>query len=301
MPRAIWKGHISFGLVHIPITLYPAEKRSELHFSLVDSENAARVRYQRVNDVTGEEVPWDRIVKGWDSGGGNYVFFSEEELESASVTLTKTVEIREFVDLDDISVLHFDKPYYLVPGKGGDKGYVLLRQALRESGRVGIATVVVRTRQYLAAMLPVGNLLVLELLRFKDEIRDTDDLEVPDEDLEKHRVDRREVDLALTLIDGMTAEWQPEKYHDEYREAVMEMIERKIESGETQVIGAAEEEERGADRETRPINILDLLEKSVKQSGKGAKSSKKKSGTESRAKKKAKPETRSPGRGKRAG
>src|SRR5690606_7137560 len=268
MPRAIWKGHISFGLVNIPVTLFPAEKRSDLHFHLIDSENGAKVRYQRVNDVTGEEVPWERIVKGWDSGGGNYVFFSDEELENASVKLTKTVEIREFVSLEDIPLLYFDKPYYLAPGKGGDKGYVLLRQALRESGRVGLATVVVRTRQYLAAMVPVGSALVLELLRFADEIRDTSEIDIPDEEVEKHKVDRREIDLALTLIEGMSADWKPEKYRDEYREAVMSMIERKIESGETQVVEEVEAAEE--EREVRPINILDLLEKSVKQTGKSS-------------------------------
>ena len=168
MSRPIWKGHISFGLVNVPVILHAAERRAgDLSFRMIDSRNSARVRYERVNEETGEEVPWDKIVKGYEYEDGNYVLMSEEELEHASPEMTRTIEIEQFVDLDDIDIRYFDRPYVLVPGNKGEKGYVLLREAIRDAGKVGIAKVVIRARQYLAALIPQGDALVLELLRYR--------------------------------------------------------------------------------------------------------------------------------------
>src|SRR5215813_1108253 len=205
MARPIWKGHISFGLVNIPISLYSAEDRTDLSFQLLDSRDHAHVRYHRVNEVTGEEVPWDRIVKGYEYDDGNYVLLSEEELENASPELTKTIEIEQFVDVADIDIRYFERPYMLVPDKKGEKGYVLLREAIAESGKAGIAKVVIRGRQYLAALMAQGNALVLELLRFHQELIDLAEFDLPSSNLREYGVAKKEIDLAMKLIGGMTA------------------------------------------------------------------------------------------------
>jgi len=268
MARPIWKGHITFGLVNVPVVLYSAEKRADLHFHLVDSRDSARIRYERVNEETGEEVPWDRIVKGYEYEGGNYVLLSEEELEGASVELTRTIEIEQFVDVDEIDEVYFDKPYFLVPDKGGEKGYVLLRESMESSGKVGIAKVVIRARQYLAALMPRGDGLMLELLRFPQELREEGEFSFPHEPLTKYKVNKKEVAMANQLVDSMTSAWEPADYHDEYRGALMKLIEKKIESGETEVIGAPQEEPEG---DGRTINFTDALKKSVQQASRGRK------------------------------
>ena len=172
MPRPIWKGHISFGLVNVPVVLFSAERRAEQHgFKMIDSRNSARVRYERVNDETGEEVPWDKIVKGYEFEEGQYVLFSKEELENASAELTKTIEIEQFVNREEIGIRHFDKPYLVSPAAKGEKGYVLLREAIAEAGKAGLARVVIRAKQYLAALVVEGDALVLELLRYADELQ----------------------------------------------------------------------------------------------------------------------------------
>src|SRR5690606_35284997 len=183
MVRPIWKGHVTFGLVNVPVILYSAEQRSDISFRLIDSRNTARIRYERVNEKTGEEVPWDKIVKGFEYEQGSYVLLSDEEIETTSVEMTRTIEIEQFVDLEQIDVRYFDRPYVLVPDKNGQKGYVLLREAIAESGRAGIATVVIRSRQYLAALLASGDALLLELLRFAQELRDVSDFDLPGQNL----------------------------------------------------------------------------------------------------------------------
>lgn len=261
MPRPTWKGNISFGLVNVPVSLYSAEQRSDLSLRLIDSRNNARVRYVRVNEETGEEVPWDNIVKGFEYDGGNYVLLSDEEMESVSVEMTRTIEIEEFVELSEIDIRYFDRPYLLVPGKNGEKGYVLLREAIANKKKTGIARVVIRTRQYLAAMVAVGDALLLELLRYEQELKDLEDYDLPSSDLRKVNVSKKEIDLAEQLIDGMAAEWDPSKYEDEYRTALMEMIDRKIETGETEAIEIGEEE--APEEATQAINFMDVLRRSV--------------------------------------
>ncbi len=172
MARAIWKGNISFGLVNVPIELYSAEKKSELHFKLLDKRSNSAVHYQRVSEKTGEEVPWDQIVKGYEYEGGDVVVLTEEDFKKAAVEATQTIEISDFVDLDDIEYRYFEKPYYVVPGKKAGKGYVLLREVLKRTGKVGISKVVIRSRQYLSALIPEENALVLVILRYYQELRD---------------------------------------------------------------------------------------------------------------------------------
>lgn len=264
MARPIWKGHISFGLVNVPVTLYSAEERADLSFKLIDSRNSARIRYERINEETGEEVPWDKIVKGYEYDNGNYVLLSTEELEQASAELTKTIEIEQFVALEAIDPVYYERPYYLVPGKGGEKGYVLLREAMQQSGQVGIAQVVIRARGHLAAVLPRGHALILDLLRYQQELRSLEHFEVPAGTLKDYSISRKELELATQLIDGMTSEWEPQRYRDEYREAVMRLIERRIASGETEQVSEVEEPER---EEPRTVNFMDVLKRSVEKTG----------------------------------
>jgi DNA end-binding protein Ku len=266
MSRPIWKGHISFGLVNVPVVLNSAERRADLSFRMIDSRNSARIRYERVNEETGEEVPWDKIVKGYEYDDGNYVLLSEEELQNASPELTKTIEIEQFVDLKDIDIRYFDRPYMLVPDKKGEKGYVLLREAIAESGKAGIAKVVIRGRQYLSALIPQGKALVLELLRFHQELIDLSEYDLPSSNIREYGVAKKEIELASKLIEGMTAKWNASRFHDEYRDALMKLVERKIKSGQTEAIEDVEAEEPAV---TQTINFMDVLKQSVEHAEKG--------------------------------
>jgi DNA end-binding protein Ku len=261
MARPVWKGSISFGLVSVPVELYAAEGRNDISFHLVDSRNSARVRYERVNEETGEEVPWDKIVKGYEYSDGSYVLLSNEELEHANREMTRTIDIEQFVDVKDIDVRFFDRPYIVVPGKNGDKGYVLLREALSKTKMAGVATIVVRARQHLAALMVQDEALLLILLRFKQELRDIGDFDIPGGDLRKSKVSAKEVDLAAQLVEGMSAKWNPAKYHDEYRDELMKLIDKKIKSGKTEVIEEPEEDETEAEPKT--LNFMDVLKRSV--------------------------------------
>ncbi|MDZ4857808.1 MAG: Ku protein [Candidatus Hydrogenedentes bacterium] len=267
MARPTWKGNISFGLVNIGVELYPMEKRKELSFRLLDSRNNARIRYEKVNDVTGEEVPWDQIVKGYEFDDGNFVLLTEKDFERVAVEATKTVEIEDFVDADQIPYAYFDKPYVLVPSKNGQKPYVVLREALKKSGKVGIAKVVIRTRQYLAAVFSQGEALYLCVLRFADELKKLKEFDLPDEDLGAYKVSQKEIDMAIQLVDTMSAPWKPEQYHDEYSEALMKWIEKKAAAhGQVSLPELPEEEEEPA--ATNIVNIMDLLKKSMQETEK---------------------------------
>jgi len=267
MARAIWKGRISFGLVSVPVTLQSAERKNDVHLHLIDSRNSSPVRYRRVNEVTGEEVPWDKIVKGYEYNDRNYVLLSDQELEQTAAEMTRTVDIEQFVDLHEIDSVYFERPYYLVPDKGGEKGYLLLRDAMARTGKGGIAKVVIHTRQYLAAMLPRGAAIVLNLLRFDDEIRPLEDLDIPPLDEGKNNVRPQEMDLAVQLIDGMTDKWNPAAYRDDYREALLAMIQKKIDAGQ---FAPSNEVRRPAEDKTvgGVINLMDALKQSLARSGK---------------------------------
>ncbi len=264
MARPIWKGHISFGLINVPVTLYPAEQRSELHFNLIDSRNNAKIKYQRVNERTDEEVPWDNIVKGFEYEEGRYVLLGDEDFKRADVKATQTVELEDFVPAEEISGIYFDKPYYLVPTKAGIKGYVLLRETLRKTGKVGVARVVIRTREYVAVLFPMGRALMLNLLRYKSELRKEADYDFPAEGVKEFRVSPKEIEMAEKFVEAMTGTWQPEKYKDQYRERLMTWIEQKAKTG---MVKVAEEEPVEEAAATMPEDIMKLLQKSVEQAG----------------------------------
>jgi len=273
MARAIWKGSISFGLVNIPIALYPATRREELKFRLLRKSDLSPVNYKRVAEKDGREVPWDQIVKGYEYEKGKYVVLKDEDFQRVDLEATQTVDIQDFVNQEEIDPMFFYKPYYLEPQKGADKAYALLRDALKDSGKVGIAKVVIKTRQYLAGVKPEDSALVLELMHFADELADTGKLNVP----KKTEVGKREMNMAKSLIDSMSSKWDPEKYRDEYREALMEVIEEKVEAGGKEI----EEKPKRAPKPTKVIDLVSVLQKSLEQTG-----AKKKATTKSRRKQK---------------
>ncbi|MCW1912628.1 Ku protein [Luteolibacter sp. GHJ8] len=274
MARSIWKGSIAFGLVNIPVSLTGAEVRPDVQLHMVDSKNHARIRYERVNADSGEEVPWDRMVRGYEYEEGQFILLSDKELESVEPKLTKTIEISEFVKLDEIDPLLFDKPYYLEPDKRGRKAYALLREALRKSGKAGISRVVIRTREYLSAMFVRDDVLVLMLLRFPQEMKASAKLDLPVSSDKEWQPAKREMQLAERLIDEMSEKWNPKNYHDEYREALMEYIEKKIRSGDT-----VEDVKEGDEEEPKlKGNVVDLaayLEQSIGKKPKAAAARKK--------------------------
>jgi DNA end-binding protein Ku len=259
MARAIWKGSISFGLVNIPIALYPATRREELKFRLLRKSDLSPVSYKRVAEKDGKEVPWDQIVKGYEYEKGKYVVLKDEDFERVDLEATQTVDIQDFVDQEEIDPIFFYKPYYLEPQKGGDKAYALLRDALKDSNKVGIAKVVIKTRQYLAGVKPEDGVLVLELMHFADELADPGKLHVP----KKTEVGKREMNMAKSLIDSMSSKWNPEKYRDDYREALMEVIEEKVETGGKEI----EEKPKKARKPTKVIDLVSVLQKSLEQTG----------------------------------
>jgi DNA end-binding protein Ku len=279
--RPIWKGAISFGLVHVPVTLYSMEKANDLSFKLLDSRTKSTVKYQRVNELTGEEVPWDKIVKGYEYSKNNFIVMTDEDFKNAAAEATQLIEIENFVDKNEVTEEYFDKPYMLVPQKKAEKGYVLLREILEKSNRVGIAKVVIRTREYLAAMIPKGPGLMLNLLRFSQEIRQVDEFELPEEKPETYRVTDKELQLAQDLVDAQTVKWDPEAYKDEYRDKLMAWIELKAEKGEVEPIEKPDEE--GVETATNVIDLVDLLRQSVQ----GKKSEEKETKAPAKKRKKA--------------
>lgn len=264
MARSIWKGSIAFGLVNIPVGLSTAESRPDIQLHMVDSKNHARIRYERVNADSGEEVPWDRLVKGYEHDDGKFILLTDEDLEAVQPKLTKTIEITDFVPLDDIDPLLFDKPYYLEPDKRGRKAYALLREALRKSGKAGISRVVIRTREYLSAMFVRDDALILMLLRFPQEIKAASKLDLPSSNDKEFQPGKREMELAERLIDEMSGTWKPSDYHDEYREALMGYIEKKISAGDSvdDVVETDDDSEESGSGKV--LDLADYLERSVK-------------------------------------
>jgi DNA end-binding protein Ku len=258
--RAIWKGSISFGLVNIPIALYPATRKEELKFRLLRKKDLSPVNYKRVAAKDGKEVPWDEIVKGYEYEKGKFVVLNEKDFQRVDLEATQTVDIQDFVDLDEIDPMFFYKPYYLEPQKGGDKAYTLLREALSDGKKVGIAKVVIKTRQYLAGVKALKDALVLELMHFAEELADPEKLHVP----KKTSVGKREKEMAEALVKSMSSKWDPEKYKDDYREALMEVIEEKVESGGEEI----EEKPKEKKTPTKVIDLVEVLQQSLKaQSG----------------------------------
>jgi len=259
MARALWKGSISFGLVEIPVALVTGTSdEGDISFAQVDRRNMARVGYKRVNKETGDEVPWGEIVRGYEYEPDEYVILTDADIASANVKASKTVEIVEFVDQKEIDPVFYDKPYFLEPLKKDSKSYALLRSVLEKTGKVGIARVVLRTREYVAALLVREGVMVLNLLRYPSELRDPKDIEVPGD----VTVSAAELKMAERLVQGMTGKWNPKQFQDQYREEVMKMIERRVKAGQTETIGSAEEGEEG--RPSAEIrDLMPLLKKSL--------------------------------------
>lgn len=262
MARSMWKGAISFGLVHIPVEMYPATRESSLDLTMLDKRDFSPIGFRRYNKATGDEVTWDNIVKGYEYTPGEYVVLSDEDLRRANVEATQTIDILAFVDGSQVPLIYYDQPYYLAPGKGGDKVYALLRETLCQAGKVGIATVVIRVKQHLCALVCMGDVIVMNTLRYADEIRAEDELKIPARGDKKAAITDKELKMALALVEGMSEDWKPEQYHDTYREDVLKLIEEKVASGETKTITPA-------GKETPPpssanvIDLVALLQKSI--------------------------------------
>jgi len=267
MARSIWKGSLSFGLVNIPIALYPAEKSEELSFHQLDRRDLNPVGYKRINKKTGKEVPWNQIVRGYQYERGSYAVLTDQDLKRANVAATQTIDIVGFVQAEQISPLYYERPYYLEPARGGSKAYALLRETLRRTGVVGIASVVIHTRQHMAAVLEHKGVLVLEILRWAHEMRDTAGLEVPDE---RHsKVSKKEAEMAVRFVKGMVEKWSPKKYKDTYANDLMALIRRKVASGKTTEVD--ETEPAPAKKGGVVVDLMPLLRKSLEEK-KGGKS-----------------------------
>src|SRR4051795_3013705 len=240
MPRAIWSGAISFGLVNIPVKLYSAVSRKTVRFHQIDAESGQRIRQQRVNPASGDEIPYEQIVKGYEISPDRYVTITPEELDALQPQKTRTIDIEEFVDLEQIDPIYYDHPYYLVPDKGAAKAYKLLMDAMAEADKVAIARVVIRSKEALVALRSYSGAITMETMLFPDEVVAPDSIEelATDGDV---KTTKRELDMAKQLIESLSGDFNPSEYRDEYREAVLDMIERKA-AGETITIEAPEPE-----------------------------------------------------------
>jgi len=248
--RPIWKGALTFGLVTIPVGLYPATARGDLSFRLLHAKDKSPIAYRRVCAEEGVEVPWAEIVKGFEYEKGQFVVMTDTDFEAADVEATQTIDIRDFVVAAEIPPVYFEQPYYLEPQKTGAKAYALLREALRRSGRVGVATVVLRQREHLAAVQAAGDAMTLTTMRFAHEIATPSGLDLPAD----AGLDRREIDLALQLVGTLEGPWQPEKYRDRYRDALLAAIEGR----------AVAPAERGGRAPTKVVDLMSALEASLK-------------------------------------
>ena len=297
MARPIWTGTLSFGLLNIPVRLMAGERRVDLSFRMLDSRNNARVRYERVNEETGEEVPWKEIVKAFEYDKGSYVVIEEDDIAAASPDRKETIDIEQFVDVSAIGVEYFDKPYVLEPAAKAEKGYVLLRDVLARTGKAGIGRVVIRTREYLAAVLPRGDALVMMVLRFAQELVDPEEYKLPEGKSTKWKITEREVEMAEQLIESMTGEWEPDQFKDDFRIRLQKVIEDRVRSHKV-VQGDDEEDERPPEgAATNVIDFAELLKRSLdkkggkgssKSSGKATKKAARKSAKKGSAKKAAK-------------
>ena len=262
MARPIWSGTLSFGLLNVPVSLMPGVRKTDMHFRMLDARNNAAVRYERVNEETGEAVPWKEIVKAFEYEKDNYVVLEPADIKSAASQGKEAVEIEAFVDESAITPQYFEKPYVLTPGKKAEKGYVLLRETLKSTGKVGIGRVVIRTKEYLCAVRPEGDALILLILRFEEEIIDASEYKLPAGKTDQYRVSTKELDMARKLIQSMADDWKPELFRDEFRERLSAVIEKRLKSkGLVAVDGKAEGDEEEAS--TNVVDFMSLLQKSL--------------------------------------
>ncbi|HBS56940.1 MAG TPA: Ku protein [Stenotrophomonas sp.] len=262
MARPIWTGTLSFGLLNVPVSLMSGERKVDLQFRMLDSRDRKPIRFERVNADTGEEVPWKDIVKAYEYDKGSYVVLEEGDIRSAAPESHETVEVEAFVDASQIDPRYYEKPYLLLPGKKAEKGYVLLRETLRDTAKAGIARVVVRTREYLCAVMPQGHALVLMILRYPQELVDPEDYKLPTGSLSDYRITAKETAMAGQLIESMAADWDPSQYHDEFRERLQQVLNKRIKTkgGTTQV---EEEPVAHEDASTNVVDFMALLQKSL--------------------------------------
>jgi DNA end-binding protein Ku len=258
MPRSIWNGAISFGLVNVPIQLFSAVQPKDIAFHEFQAGTGARIRHKRVSEKTGREVDYGDIEKGYETSKGKYVMLTREELESVEPGRSRTIDIEDFVELAEIDPVYFDRPYYVAPQKGAEKPYSLLRAALAKTERVAIARFVMRTKQYLAAIRAADDVLILETLYFADEIRDTKSLDLP----KRTKIPDRELRIAQQLVDSMTMEWKPERYEDTYRSKVLALIRKKGQGKEIDI-------ERPREESAEVVDLMEALQRSLEGRGRG--------------------------------
>jgi DNA end-binding protein Ku len=269
MARVVWKGAVSFSLIHIPVSLYPASRTASLDFTMLDQRDFSPVGYQRINKGNGQTVEWGDIVKGYEYEKGEYVVLSDEDFRQANVEATQTIDIQGFVEPGEIQPMYFDTPYYLAADKRGEKVYTLLREALVKSNTVAIGLIVIRTKQHVCALLPVGDTLLLNTLRYADEVLNPADHAPAARTLEAAKVSQREFGMAVKLVEDMRQSWDPAAWHDSYREDLLRRIDQKIEAGQTKTLtpAAAKPGER---RTAEIVDLSELLKRSLEKRGKGA-------------------------------
>ena len=294
MARAIWSGSISFGLLNVPVKLYSAVSKQTVRFRELREGDGARVRHKRVAEGDGKEVPYEKIVKGYEYAPDQYVILTKDELSDLEPQRSRAIEIQDFVDLDDIDPIYFEQPYFLGPDQGAERAYALLAQALKESRKVAIARFVLRNKEHLAAIRPMDDVLTLTTMRFSDEVTSPSDLDGDVfEDAKPKKPDQRELDMAKQLIDSLTSDFQPDRYRDEYREELLDLLERKAEGKE--VVSAPSEEPKP----TKAPDLMAALEESLaavrgdEAEGDGKGKAKAKSGSRSKSSSKPKSSSRS--------
>lgn len=266
--RVLWKGAITFGLVHIPVGLHSATSEQGLDFDWLDKRSMDPVGYKRINKKTGKEITKENIVKGIAYEQGEYVILSEKEIADAYPKTTQTIEIESFVDAGEIPFVYLERPYYIAPINKGAKVYALLRETLLKTGKVGVARVVIQTKQHLAALIPSGKGMVLNLLRWGDEIRPWTNLELPPEGVKSAGIRDNEMMMAEQLVKDMSAKWNPDDYKDEFKDAIMKLVHQRVKSGKTETVTPLEHvEESGSGGGARIIDLTELLKRSLKKPG----------------------------------
>ncbi|MFD0912432.1 non-homologous end joining protein Ku [Methylophilus luteus] len=258
MSRPIWKGAISFGLVHVPVELHSASTSSGIDLDLLDKRDFAPVGYKKYNKSTGKEVTQEDIVKGYAIEKDEYVVLTDADLRKANPESTQTIDILSFVEASDIPVIFFEQPYYLVPSKGGEKVYALLRQTLERSGKLALGQVVIRTKQHLAALMPLQEVIVLNLLRYQEEIRELPEIPLPKSG-KQSLVSAKEVEMALSLVKDMTESWNPEQYQDTYRQDILKLVQKKVKAKQTHFL-TEPDSDAVKTKDAKPSNVVDLLQ-----------------------------------------
>ena len=262
MARPVWSGTLSFGLLNIPVSLMSGERRTDISFRMLDARNNAPIKYERINAETGEEVPWKEIVKAFEYDKGSYVVLEPEDIKSAAPESHDAIEVEGFIDANAIGPQYFEKPYVLVPAKKAEKGYVLLREALEQTGKIGIARVVIRTRESLCAVMPQGNALLLMMMRYPQELVDVNEYNIPEGARSEYRITPKELEFSEQLIDTMSTEWKPDDYQDEFRERLQKVIKERM-AAHGVVKHAEEEHEPAEGAATNVVDFMSLLKRSI--------------------------------------